>query len=417
MTTPQEPSALDPVSARSPATRHVPGVTGAQSGRRLRVAQLTASRSLGGKERQIIELSAALPDEYESFLVAFPEDGHAEAVLEAARRGGLDGVALRQDFPRVGPTLSELVDVLRERQADIVCCHGYKAKILGTLAGRWLGQIVVSVSHGWTGESWRVRLYERLGRWSLWGADHVVCVSEAQAERVRRRTRLSARRVTSIPDAVQLSRFAAADPAARAELESLFPEPPRLIVAAAGRLSPEKGFSVLVDAAAQVGRRRDDVGFLICGDGKLREPLEQQIRGLDLEGRVVLAGFRRDLDRLLPHFDLLVLPSFTEGLPNVVLEAFAAGVPVVATAVGGTPELIEDGVSGYLVPPGKPLALAERIELALHSAERRRDMGRQGRERVSKEFTFELQAAQYDALFQQLIAARALRRVAAGASS
>lgn len=412
MTNPRKSSALDPTGTLAPAQEHSRGAASPRRGGRLRVAQLTASRSLGGKERQIIELSAALPDDYESFLVAFPEDGHAEAVLEAARRGGLDGVALRHDFPRVWPTLCELVDVLRQRQADIICCHGYKAKILGTLAGRWLGKIVVSVSHGWTGESWRVRLYERLGRWSLWGAHHVVCVSEAQAERVRRHTRLSARRVTSIPDAVQLSRFAAADPAVRTELENLFPEPPRLIVAAAGRLSPEKGFSVLIDAAAQVCRRRDDVGFLLCGDGKLREPLEQQIRGLELDGRVVLAGFRRDLDSLLPHFDLLVLPSYTEGLPNIVLEAFAACVPVVATAVGGTPELIEDGVSGYLVPPGKPLALAERIELALNSAQRRRDMGRQGRERVSKEFTFELQATQYDALFQQLVAARALRRAA-----
>ncbi len=374
--------------------------------RPIRVAQLTASRSLGGKERQIIELSATLPSTYESLLVAFHEDGHASAVLEAAQLRGLPGVALAHDIPQVLPTLRELVRVLRDWDADILCCHGYKAKILGTLAGRWLGRTVVAVSHGWTGESWKVRLYERLSRWSLAGADHVVCVSEAQAQRVLRRAPVRRRNVSAIPDAVQVDRFDRADDAVRRELENYFTSPPRHLIGAAGRLSPEKGFSVLVEAAARICGQRDDVGFLLCGDGPLRQSLEEQVAALGLEGRFCLAGHRKDLDRWLPHWDLLVLPSYTEGLPNVVLEAFAACVPVVATAVGGTPELIEDGVSGYLVPPGKPLALAERIEMALACADRRRAMGLEGHDRVSRQFTFELQAAQYDELFQRLLASR-----------
>jgi glycosyltransferase involved in cell wall biosynthesis len=128
-----------------------------------------------------------------------------------------------------------------------------------------------------------------------------------------------------------------------------FRQPRTFIVGAAGRLSPEKGFEVLVQAAEHVLRDNPTAGFVLFGEGPERTSLQQRINAAGLGQNFILASFRADLDRFLPHFDLLVLPSYTEGLPNVVLEGFAAGVPVVATAVGGTPEVVEEGVSGYLV--------------------------------------------------------------------
>jgi glycosyltransferase involved in cell wall biosynthesis len=148
------------------------------------------------------------------------------------------------------------------------------------------------------------------------------------------------------------------------------------------------------------------VGFVHFGDGPLRAGLEQQIARLGLEGRFILAGFRDDLDRFLPHWDLAVLPSFTEGLPNVVLESYAAGVPVVATAVGGTPEVVEDGVDGYLVPPRDTAALAGRILDMLALGEGRRLMGQRGRERIQARFTFHAQARLYQNLFAGLTGRR-----------
>jgi glycosyltransferase involved in cell wall biosynthesis len=106
---------------------------------------------------------------------------------------------------------------------------------------------------------------------------------------------------------------------------------------------------------------------------------------------------------LLPAWDLAVLSSFTEGLPVIVLEALAAGVPVVATAVGGTPEVLEDGVAGYLVPPGDAVTLAARITEALSNEERRRALGQNGRQRVREEFTSSAQARRYERLFKQLV--------------
>src|SRR5262249_21168878 len=154
-------------------------------------------------------------------------------------------------------------------------------------------------------------------------------------------------------------------PDARRNVELFFSSPPRLIVGAVGRLSPEKGFDVLVDTAAVVARSNAEVGFVLFGDGPLRQSLEARGRANGLEGRFVLAGFRNDLDRYLPGLDLAVSSSRTEGLPVAVLEAQAAGLAVVATAVGGTPEVIHDGQTGLLVAPGDAHALAGRIATVL----------------------------------------------------
>src|SRR5262249_51385632 len=238
----------------------------------------------------------------------------------------------------------------------LLCCHGYKANLVGRWAARRLGIPVVAVSRGWTGENLRVRLYEQLDRVHLRWMNHVVCVSQAQAAKVAAAGG-PASRLSVIYNAVEMERFGGADPGEQDRLAALFATPPRRIVGAAGRFSPEKGFDILLQAAEVVCRRDSSVGFAIFGDGSLRPRLEAELAALRLNGRVILPGFRRDLDAVLPCLDVLVLPSYTEGLPNVVLEAFAAGVPVVATAVGGTPELVRQDVNGLLVPPGDPSAL------------------------------------------------------------
>ena len=182
-------------------------------------------------------------------------------------------------------------------------------------------------------------------------------------------------------------------------LEAMFPRAPRRIVGSAGRLSPEKGFGVLVEAAAIVARSDPGAGFIHFGDGPLREPIRRRIEELGLEAAVHPGRASATTSTgSCPHWDLSVLPSFTEGLPTVVLESYAAGVPVVATAVGGTPEAVADGVDGYLVPPGDPAALAARVLDVLNLGEERKTMGRRGRARIRAEFTFEAQAVRFEQL-------------------
>jgi glycosyltransferase involved in cell wall biosynthesis len=271
-----------------------------------------------------------------------------------------------------------------------------------------VGIPAVSVAHGWTAATWKVRLNEALDRLSLRGMDRVVCVSEAQARRVRR-VGVPARKLVVIHNAIDPSRFEADDPSGRSWLLELFPDTPRLVVGAVGRLSPEKGFGVLVEAAAEVLRAVPDAGFVHFGDGPLRGALQDRINALGLERRFVLAGFHAAVHRAFPYFDLFTLPSYTEGLPCVVLEAFAAGVPVVATAVGGTPEVVADGYNGYLVEPGDPAALAGRVVDVLRDDRWRPLMGERGRRLVLDRFTFEAQSHAYRSLFASLFHARGRR--------
>jgi len=246
----------------------------------------------------------------------------------------------------------------------VLLCHGYKADVLGRKAARRVDVPVVAVSRGWTGETWRVRLYDWLDRFCLRWMDRVVGVSEAQAVKVLR-AGVRADRVRIIHNAVDPERFANADPSYRTKLEKYFRNPKSHIIGAAGRLSSEKGFAVLVAAAERVVRENSSVGFVLFGEGGERLALVEQIKSAGLAGSFCILGFRHDLDRFLPFFDVLALPSYTEGLPNIVLEACAANVPVVATAVGGTPEIIEDHLNGYLVAPGNAQALATRLLVLL----------------------------------------------------
>ncbi|HTU91283.1 MAG TPA: glycosyltransferase [Gemmataceae bacterium] len=367
----------------------------------MNIVHLTASTFHGGPERQMLGLAHHLPETCQSMFLSFAEGGRCRQFLSTARHHGFEAVALTNDTPRLWSAVREIAGHLERFGADVLCCHGYKANLLGRMAARRQKIPVVAVARGWTAESFKVRLYERLDRFHLRWMDEVVCVSGAQAARVRR-AGVRAERIRVIYNAIDPTRFHESDTRYRAKLLRYFRQPRTHIVGAAGRLSPEKGFKVLVRAAELVLREQPSVGFLLFGEGPERASLQKQINAAGLGQSFILASFRADLDRFLPHFDLLALPSYTEGMPNVVLEAFAAGVPVVATAVGGTPEIVEDDVSGYLVSAGDAETMAERICQALDNADELPDMGRRGRLCVQEKFGFATQAESYRALFEQL---------------
>jgi glycosyltransferase involved in cell wall biosynthesis len=349
----------------------------------------------------MLGMATALPREIHPIFLLFRDKGKSANFRCRLEDSGLENYILDHDTPHLLSMVRETASRLQDLGANVLCCHGYKADVVGLLAGRRVGIPVIGVSHGWTAETWKVRLYERLDRACLRRMDRVVCVSEGQAVKVRR-ARVNPRKVLVIRNAISPERFSEPDPSARADLLGLFPEPPEQIVGAAGRISPEKGFEVLVEAAAILTRSNPRVGFIHFGDGPLRARLLARIGQLGLNDRFLLAGFRYDLDRLIPAWDLAVIPSYTEGLPNIALEAFAASIPLVATAVGGVPEVVDDGKSGYLVPPGDAQALAQSMSAALKSDDYRRAMGQRGRDRVVEEFTFAAQVAEYRRLLEDV---------------
>ena len=351
----------------------------------MRVVHLMASPFYGGPERQVIGMARHLPGDVESIFLSFAERGLMQSFLDEVRRHGFGGKMLRHNTPRYFACVAEVADELRRLNADLLCCSGYKPDLIGLRAARRVGIPVVSISHGWTAATWRVRCYEKLDRLALPRFDAVVCVSKAQAAKVRA-AGVPEAKIAVIQNAIDADAFVEPDSGTRAEMLHWFASPPSWLVGAAGRFSPEKGYRVFIEAAALVVVQCPAAGFVLFGDGPLRADLERLVLARGLAGRFVLPGFRSDLQRFMPNLDLAVMSSFTEGLPVVLLEAGAAGVPSVATAVGGIPEVIDDGVSGALVPAGDAGALARRIAALLDDDGCRQTLGRTARERVQARF-------------------------------
>jgi glycosyltransferase involved in cell wall biosynthesis len=371
----------------------------------MKVVHLTDSPFFGGPERQILGLSVNLGSRVETSVLCFRDGASCVPFVRQLANAGIDARMLDRGNPHFIGIIAEIARELRARRADVLICHGYKADLLGWVAARFVGVSVISVSRGWTSHTRKVRFNEALDRWILHHMDRVVCVSDGQAAKVRR-AGVHADRIRVIRNAIDASRFDPDAAGARAKLQGLFPSPPGLIVIGVGRLSPEKGFDLLVDAARILALRDSTTGFLIVGEGPDRAKLEERVREAKLVGRFVFAGFRSDVDALLPGADLLAQSSHTEGLPNVILEACAAAIPVVATDVGGTREVVRDGVNGFLVQSGDAGILAARLGELLSAPAQRRTMGIQGRERVRGEFSFERQSADYVTLLTDLVGRR-----------
>jgi glycosyltransferase involved in cell wall biosynthesis len=349
----------------------------------------------------MVGLACALAASHTSIFLTFAEGGRCEPLLAEVAKLGFEGVRLAGNYPAVAGAIKEIAGHLKRVRAGVVCCHGYKADLLGLAASRLVGIPAISISHGWTSATWKVRLNEMADRFCLRWMEHVVAVSGAQAGKIYL-AGIASDRVTVIHNAVDGSRFTTPTKEGRHRLQAFFQSPRREILLAIGRLSPEKGFADLIQAASILKRSHPLLGLLIVGDGPERERLARQISMSGLKENVVLAGFRDDVEQILPNADLLAISSHTEGLPTVVLEAFSANVPVVATRVGGIPEIVEHGISGYLVPPSDPPAMAARVSQMLDHPEVRKQMSDRAREVVSQHFTFESQACAYRQLFDKL---------------
>lgn len=369
----------------------------------MHVVHLIASGFYGGPERQILGLCRELAPDIASKLLLFCEGGRCRDFLRHATESGIDAKELAADSPRLVSAIHEIAE--ESGGAAVLFCHGYKASLLGRPAARRLGVPAVAVSRGWTSENWRVRAYTAADKVHLKCMDHVVAVSDGQAQLVRR-AGVARDKLSVIRNSARLEAFAEGPTtAARAELLRPFRGyRPSRVVLAAGRFSPEKGFDVLIDAAACFLRGDANAGLVIYGEGDLRPLLEGQIRKLDLGGRVALPGFTTGLDALTAAADVVALSSHSEGLPNVLLEASAAGVPVAATRVGGVPEVVADGVTGLLSPAGCAKSLAANLTRLLGDVRLRLQFGEAGRERMRSRFTFAAQADAYRDLIARLAA-------------
>lgn len=374
----------------------------------MRILYFIDSLTSGGAQRQAVELARRLNDRggvKVSFLVYHDLDFFGSRVRESGMTVRLVPKALGFDagFPL------RLRDAFRAESPDLIHAFLLHPSAWGALAVRGLRRrrrpVLVAGERSAIGLGRGSYLVEHF---AFRCADAVTANSEAVAAAIRRRHGEPTEGVHYLPNGIDL-----ADWDARAGRPSPIPiQNEQLHVGLIGGLRAEKGHLILLDALSRIPSTvRQSLRVLLVGaetgaHGEA-ETIRAAISARKLDGVVVTTGATEAVPALLSRLDLLVLPSFYEGFPNVVLEAMASRVPVVASAVGEVPKLVEEGHTGFLVPPGDSAALADAIlRVRTLSISERRAMGERARERVEREFQIEDVAAKYLDLYRRLVGSR-----------
>lgn len=373
----------------------------------MKVLQVIDSGGLYGAERVLLALMDALRElGVESVLASIAEPGLPDKPVEAAARA--DGHEVWRIAMAAGPDRSAAKALARSARNEgfvVLHTHGYKANaLLGGMRRRERGLPVVATLHGWTATKRLSRMwaYESIERLALRRAERVVAVSEAMVATWHLRRRYGGRlRVihNGIPAQVDARVSRRGD--LPIEIQDFIRDHPAIF--AAGRLSLEKGFDVLVAALAHLHRRGIEARLVLVGEGREREALETQARELGITHAVMMPGYLEDASRLMPAFDAVAIPSRSEGLPIVLLEALFAKVPVVATRVGEMPSVLEHCGARQTVLPDNPGALAEALAEAWGEDSTSRLEGVAGQAREA--YSASAMARQYRALYDQVLAA------------
>ena len=289
-------------------------------------------------------------------------------LIEAANASGVEVHRILERFPFDPHVAQELSSLVRRLNPDIIQTHHVKSHFLVRLTGLGRHYRWIAFHHGYTNEGIRMRLYDQLDRWSLQAPSQIVTVCEPFKRRLISYG-VPPSRIAVLHNSVSVDRLNECQTDTPASTVAQTVSNGRLgnerVVLAVGRLSAEKAFADLIVAIDLLRRSRRDlhIRLLILGDGPERYRIEQLVRDLDLRDRVILLGHIPDVRPYYKQADLLAISSVTEGSPNVLLEAMANGVPVVATSVGGIPELVADRDTALLVEPRNPQAMASAIDL------------------------------------------------------
>lgn len=362
------------------------------TGKPVNVVHLVLTLNIGGLEKVVYDLVRfAARDEFATRVLCLNEIG---ALGPTFKDSGIPVESLGHHGKGIRREISALAKRLSELRPDVLHTHNAAAHIVGAPAARWAGvPVVVHTRHGMHEvQGWKTTFGNRIASWLT---HRMVAVSAAASEVSRRNDHISDDRLEVIRNGVDLNLYR------RRECE---PTNGRFRAIHAARLdNTTKDQRTLLRAVRYVVDREPLFELDLIGDGPDRAPLECLCDELKLRPYIHFLGFRHNVHALLPEADLFVLSSVTEGLPMTLLEAMAAGLPIVSTDVGGISELVANGETGVLVAPQNPEALGEAILKLVHDPRRAAQMGQAGRRRVEQEFDVRVVTARYEELYRTLL--------------
>ncbi|RMH68398.1 MAG: glycosyltransferase family 1 protein [Gemmatimonadetes bacterium] len=362
--------------------------------RPLRSLHLNSAKTWRGGEQQTLWLCQGLTARGHTVILTCPS--HSELHQRACTAGiTVEPVAMGGEWDLWA--VKNITQIIRRQQPDIIHCHTSHAQTLGLLAAQITGVPVRIAAR-------RVDFHIRkhlLNRWKYGnGFSAIIAISEG-IRQVLIQDGIPPERVVTIHSGIDLRRIQTVHKSNQVRQEFGL-NPNQLLVGIVAALAPHKDHQNFLRAAAHVKAELPQTRFLIIGDGELRDELEALTHTLDLHQHVIFTGFRSDVLELTATLDLFVLSSYLEGMGTSILDAMALGKPIVATQVGGIPEIVLHGKNGLLVPPRNPLALAKAIITILSNPHLREQMSHFSRDQVQN-FTVEKTVEKTESLYYQLI--------------
>jgi glycosyltransferase involved in cell wall biosynthesis len=378
--------------------------------REVRILHVITRLERGGSATNTLLTMARLPPFFRQSLIYGRTGEFPPSTLEL--RGKVEMV----EVPWLVRDPSPLKDVaalftiyrfLRQRRVHLVHTHTSKAGILGRVAARLAGvPRLVHTPHGhiFTGYAGRrlTAFFILLERWAATFTDRIIGLTEQEVRDHLDRKIGRPGQFVSIASGVELGQFETAQGEARAVKASLGLPPGARLIGSVGRLEPVKGHGYLLEAFGTLAARFPELYLALVGEGELLPELRSHARRLGLAHRILFLGWRDDVPALLHTFDLFVLPSLNEGMGRALVEAMAAGLPIVASRAGGIHEVLEDGEAGLLVETGSASALAQGIETLLLDPALGSRLGKAARERASR-YSLEAMLEKLEALYRELL--------------
>ena len=366
----------------------------------MRIAHLNTEHTWRGGEAQLLHLAEGLSRSGNDCLVVGQPDS---AILKRAMDKGLETEAIPMSSEWSPSAILSLSKIFKQKEIQIIHMHTSHACTLGVWAARLAGVPVRVISRRvdfpLRGNPFRRFKYE-------WGVDRIIAISEGVRD-VLIHDGLNPDRIELIHSGINPESFDPAYPTGETRAEFGI-APTSLVIGCVAHFADHKGHRYLIEAARQVVSVVPGARFLLVGDGELKHDVELMIDKLNLRKHFILTGFRNDIQRLLAAMDLVVLSSHLEGLGTSLLDAMAMARPVVATRVGGIPEMIEDGKNGCLVSPRDPAALADGMIELLKDPEKRKRMGKAGRMRVMKDFSAKAMVDRTEAIYRELLSEKGM---------
>jgi len=357
----------------------------------------------GGPEKTILNSPRFLePLGYRAICayMRHPRDHGFIRIERKAKQYGAKLIPVDDRGPWDVGVITRMLRICKQQHVAIWHGHDYKSNVLGLILKRFWPMHLVTTVHGWVKFTWRTPLYYAIDRMALRRYERVICVSQDLHERCAK-ARVRSQRLILLPNAIDTQRIRRTWDVASAKQRIGVP-PKHLVIGAVGRLSQEKGFDNLIQAVDRLLQAGVECQLIIVGDGEARQSLKNLVSELNRADRIRLVGYRDDIAHWMQAMDVFALSSRREGLPNVVLEAMAYEVPVVATRVAGIPSLIRNEETGVLVDEDDVASLAVALMRVLRDAKMRARMAKAARALIEVDYSFHNRMQRMASIYDEL---------------